>query len=213
MTMRWALYSTFAAKYREDQPICASSPLEPVKSSVIAVLHIQASIFNWTYLRCYSRYVDNSTLVTHYICCQMDCSASGLCYVNCGGPSQIQRKYCIADSFLNIQINVYPLLLVICRHVGARYTPKLLPHRARILLYALCQLWSQSHPIYLQFFLCRLQYSIERISAAIGGLSTNLWALYSTYTPITGHICPFALCQLWSLSNTVQLQICIFRLK
>jgi hypothetical protein len=43
------------------------------------------------------------------------------------------------------------------------------------------QIWSQSSPILFQFFIRMLQHTIERISAAIAGLSTNRCALYSTF--------------------------------
>jgi hypothetical protein len=45
--------STFAAKSRAEYPVYAISTLVPVKSNIITVLDIQASIFKRTYLRCY----------------------------------------------------------------------------------------------------------------------------------------------------------------
>jgi hypothetical protein len=45
-TIRHALYSTFAANYSGHQPDFDMSTLVPAKSFVIAVMHIQAAIFN-----------------------------------------------------------------------------------------------------------------------------------------------------------------------
>ena len=50
------------------------------------------------------------------------------------------------------------------------------------ILFVLRQPSALTNPAYLQFWIFGLQYSIERISAAIGDMSTILRALYSPYT-------------------------------
>jgi hypothetical protein len=75
---------------------------------------IQATIFNWTYLRCNWRYLDNSLLVNLQTWCPIQRTSSSLRYVICG-PGHIQCNYSTAYSGFNIQQNVAPLLLEICR--------------------------------------------------------------------------------------------------
>jgi hypothetical protein len=81
-TIHCALCSTFATKYRAEQPVCAMSTLVLVKSSIITFVAIQASIFNCTYLRCYWWRVDKSKLVIRHICWQIQGTSAGLRYVN-----------------------------------------------------------------------------------------------------------------------------------
>jgi DUF971 family protein len=52
--------------------------------NVFTAHHIQASIFNWTYLRCYCRHLDYSMSVLLLDWCQMQCTAPSLRDVNCG---------------------------------------------------------------------------------------------------------------------------------
>lgn len=70
-TIRRALYYTFVAKYRAPAPVCIMSTRVDVKSNVIAVLHIQDSIFHWTFLHCYWWYLDSSGRDMLHICCQI----------------------------------------------------------------------------------------------------------------------------------------------
>jgi hypothetical protein len=87
---------------------------------------IQASIFNWTYLRGYRRYIDNSMCVMLHTWCQTQRTSSSLRYLNCG-PWHIQCIYSSAYSGFNIQMNVSALLLEICRQFNVRYTANLVP--------------------------------------------------------------------------------------
>jgi hypothetical protein len=50
-TNQCALYSTFAVKYRAQLPVYGMPSLVPVKSNIITFLDIQATMFNWMYLR------------------------------------------------------------------------------------------------------------------------------------------------------------------
>jgi hypothetical protein len=93
----------------------------PTIYNVITAQHIQASIFNCSYLRCYSRYLDNSMCVILQTWCQIQRTSSSLRYLNCC-PVHIQCNY------------------------------------------------SSTH--------CWLQYSSERICAAIGGIPTFRCGLY-----------------------------------
>jgi hypothetical protein len=78
------------------------SNLVPAKSNIVTVLVIQASIFNWTYLRCDWWCIDKTKRVILHICCQMQPNSPRLCYVN-SGPSQIKHSYIFCYSGINIQ--------------------------------------------------------------------------------------------------------------
>jgi hypothetical protein len=59
-TIQCALYCKLVAKYSAHPPVFAVWTVVPDIYNVIIAPHIQASIFNWTYLRCYPRYFYNS---------------------------------------------------------------------------------------------------------------------------------------------------------
>jgi hypothetical protein len=110
--------------------------------------------------------------------------------VNCG-PGHIQCSYSSAYSGLNIQLNISALQLEIIGRVDARYTANLVANTARILRFTLCVLWSRTYTMHLQLHIFRLQYSFERICAAIGDISTihcalhcKLGAKYSAHPPV-----------------------------
>jgi hypothetical protein len=179
-TIQCALYSTFAARCSLNPPDYALSTPVPVKSNIIAVLDIQASILNWKYLRSDWWFIHKSASVIIHIFCQIKGSLCEFRYVK-SGPGKIQYNYNSCYSWYNIQLNVIPSILVMCRQFNARYTPHLLPNKGRILLFSLCQQWSLSNKIYLHFLLFSLQYSIGRISVDIGEMSRIQCALYSTF--------------------------------
>jgi hypothetical protein len=54
-TIQWALYCKLVAKYDAHPPIYAMWTVVPDIYNVITAPHIQASIFDWTYLRYYCR--------------------------------------------------------------------------------------------------------------------------------------------------------------
>jgi hypothetical protein len=139
--------------------------------------HIQSSIFISTYLRCYCRYHINSMRVIMHSWCQIQRTSSSLRYVTCG-PGHIQSIFSTAYLGFNVQLKVAPLLLYISRQFNARYTANLLPNTAHILQFSLCDLWSRTYTMHLQLDIFRLQYSFERIYAAIGNISTIQCSLY-----------------------------------
>jgi hypothetical protein len=71
--------------------------------------------------------------------------------------------------------------LVVNRQIEAYCTSHLLPNTGHNIRFTLWHLWSRSYPIYLHLLIFSLQYSIERISAAIGCLWTNGCVLQSTF--------------------------------
>jgi hypothetical protein len=86
---------------------------------------------------------------------------------------------------------VSALLLQISRQFNSRYTANLVPNAAHILRFTLCVLWSRTYTIHLQLRTFILQYSSERICAAIGNISTiqcslycKLGAKYSAHPPV-----------------------------
>jgi hypothetical protein len=178
------------------------SNLFSVKSNIITFLDIQSSISNWTYLRCYCWCIDKLMRVILHTCCEVQGTAAVLCYVK-SGPGKMQYCYNSSSSGCNIPLNVNPSMLVILLQFNARYTPQLLPNAAQILQITLSQHWSQSNKIYLQLLPFRLQYSIERISSAIGGLLKNRCVLYSTFAANTEHNNRFTLCQICFQSNPI----------
>jgi hypothetical protein len=90
----------------------------------------------------------------------------------------IQSTYSSAYSGHNIQLNVSALLLEISRQFNARYTANIEPNTAYIIQFAQCVLWSREYAMHLQLRIFRLQYSSERICAAIADISRMLRATY-----------------------------------
>jgi hypothetical protein len=149
----------------------------PEICNAITIPHYQASIFSWTYLSCYWRYLHNSMRATLQILCQIQSPTSGLRYVNCG-PGHIQYIYSSAHSDFNIHLNVSALLLEIPRQFNARYTANLLPNTAHSLQFMLCDLCSRPYKKYVHLRIFRPKYSTVGSSPAIGGISTTQCALY-----------------------------------
>jgi hypothetical protein len=109
--------------------------------------------------------------------CQLQRTSSSFRCVN-GGAARIECIYSSAYSILNIRLNVSALLLEICRYLHACYRANFVPNTEPILRFALCELWSRTYTMYLQLRTFRLQYSSERICAAIVHITTNQCALY-----------------------------------
>jgi hypothetical protein len=128
-TNRCVLYFTFSANYRAQYPVYAMPTLAPVKSNIITVLLMQASTFNWTYLRCDWWFIDKSMRAILHIYCRMQPNSTRLRNVK-SGPTQIQCNYSSSYTGFNIQLNISPTRLVVYRHIYARYTPHLLPNAA-----------------------------------------------------------------------------------
>jgi hypothetical protein len=153
------------------------STVVPDIYNVITVRYIQASIFNWTNLRCCWRYHDNSMCVIVQTWSQIQRTSTTLRYVNCG-PGHIQCSTSCAYSVFSIQLNVSALLLEISRQFYARYSANLEPNTAHIYHFTLCELWSRTYTMKWQLRIFRLQYSTERICAPIGDIPTIQCALY-----------------------------------
>jgi hypothetical protein len=200
-TIQCALYCKLGAKYSAQHPVYAIWTVVPDTYNVLTASHIQDSIFSWTYLRRYCRYINNSMCVilqtlcqiqrttcrlrcvysgpNHiqcnysstystdsifswtYLCwywryvdnsmcaimqtwCQIQRTSSSLLYLICG-PGHIQCNYSSAYLGFNIQVKVAPLLLEASRQCNARYTANLVPNTAHILQLTLSELWSRSY--------------------------------------------------------------------
>jgi hypothetical protein len=189
-TIQCALYGTHGAKHSAHPPVYAIWTVVPDIYDVITAPHIQASIFNWIYLRCYWRYADIWMRVTLQIWCHIKRTTTSLRYVNCG-PDDIECNYSSVYSGYNIQLIVSPLLLDICRQLNARYTANFVPNTAHIVQFTVCELSSRTHTMHLELRILRLQYSTERICAAIRDISTVQRALcckhrakYSVHPPV-----------------------------
>jgi hypothetical protein len=148
-TIQCSLYCKLGAKYSAHPPVHAMWTMVPDIYNAFTTPYIQTSIFIWTYLRCYWKYLDNSMRVILQTCCQIQRTSSSLCYVNCG-PGHIQSTYSSAYLVLNIQQSAAPMLLEVSRQFNARYTVNLLPNTAHILQFMLCELWSRPYTKHLQ---------------------------------------------------------------
>jgi hypothetical protein len=190
LTIQCSLYCKHWAKYSAYPPVYAMWTVVPDIYNAFTAPHIQTSMFIWTYLRCYWKYLDNSMLVLLQTWCQIQRTSSGLRYVNYG-PGHTQCIYNSIYSDFNIHLNVSALLLYISRQFNACYTANLVPNTAHILRFTLCVLWCRTYTINLQLRTLRLQYSSERICAVIGNISTiqcllycKLGAKYSAHPPV-----------------------------
>jgi hypothetical protein len=108
--------------------------------------------------------------------CRIQRTTANLRNVYCG-PVHIQSIYSSAYSGHSIQLNVSALLLEMWRQFNVRYTANLVPNTAHIPQFTLCEPWFRSYTMLLELRIFRVQYSSERICAAIGGISTIEWAL------------------------------------
>jgi hypothetical protein len=157
---------------------------------VLTAPHIYASIFSCRQLTCYWCYLDNSMRLILHSWCQIQRTSSSLRYVTCG-PGNMQCNYSYVYSGFNVQVNVSALLLETSRQFNERYTANLVPNTAHILQFTLCELWSRPYTMKWQHHIFSLQYSTERIRAAIGNISTiqcslycKLGAKYSAHPPV-----------------------------
>jgi hypothetical protein len=184
------LYCKFCAKYRAHPPVCAIWTVVPDIYNAFTAPHIQTSMFIWTCLRCYWRYLDNSIVVILQTWCQIQRTSSGLRYVNYG-PGHIQCIYSSIYSDFKIHLNVSALLLYISGQFNARHTANLVTIASHIHQLSLYEQWSRTHTKYLQLRIFRLQYSavcncalIRDISTILCALYCKLWAKYSAYPPV-----------------------------
>jgi hypothetical protein len=170
--------------------VCAIWTGVPDIYNAFTAPHIQSWIFVWTCLRCCLRYTDICMRVILQTWCQIERTSSDLRYVNYG-PGHIQSIYSSAYWVFNVHLKESALILEISPQFNSRYTAKLVPNIAHILRFTLCELWSRTYTIHLQLRTFRLQYSSERICAAIGNIPTiqcslycKLTAKYSAHPPV-----------------------------
>jgi hypothetical protein len=130
-SVQCALYCNLGAKYSADPPDYAMWTVFPATYNVFTAPYIQDSIFNWTQLCCYWRYLDSAMRVTLQSFCQIQRTTSSLLYLNCS-LRHIQWNYSSAYSGFNIQLNVSALILEICRQFSAPYTANFVPNTAHI---------------------------------------------------------------------------------
>jgi hypothetical protein len=142
-TFRCALYCKFGDKYSAHPPVHAMWTVITAIYNVFTAPHIQASIINWTSLRCYWRFVDNSMLLILQSWCQIQRTSFRIRCLNCC-PGHMQCNYNSAYSGFNIQLIVSALLLVTRRHFDAHYTANWVPNIAHVLQFTLCELWSRT---------------------------------------------------------------------
>jgi hypothetical protein len=100
--------------------------------NVNTVPHILASNFNCAYLRWYWGCVNNSVSLILLTWCQIQRTTSSLRNVDCC-PSHTHFNYRSTYWGYNIQQNVAPLLLEICRQFNRRYAANMVPNTAHIL--------------------------------------------------------------------------------
>jgi hypothetical protein len=70
-TIQCSLCCKFGANYRAHTPVYAMWTVVPATFNIFTAPHIQSSIFNWTYLRCYFRYLDKTMSVIMQIWCHI----------------------------------------------------------------------------------------------------------------------------------------------
>jgi hypothetical protein len=175
-TIQYASYCKLDEKYKRTSPVYAVWTVDPDMYNVFTAPHIQAPIFYWTYLRCNSRYHDNSVCVILQTWCQIQRTSPSLRCVNCG-LGYLQSIFCSAYLGLNIQLNVPALLLETSRQVHARYSANLVPYVAHTLPFTQYVLWTRPYTMQLQRRIFRLQYSTESTWGAIGHMPTSVCAL------------------------------------
>jgi hypothetical protein len=147
-----------------------------------------------------------------HTCCPIQRTCSCSHYVN-AGPCQIPCNCSFAYSDLSIQLNVSPLLLVICPQFDARCTPHLLLNTAHIVRFAVCQLWDLSYTALLQLWDSAWNIQLNA-SQFLCQIPRQFNARYTPYLlPNAEHSCPFSPSQFCVLSNPAYLQFCIFMLK
>jgi hypothetical protein len=166
------------------------------------VPHIQASIFNWTYLHSYLRYVDNSASVILKTWCRY--SAHSSAYAVWTVVSDIYSVNTIPHILASIFNWTY-----LCRYWGHADICM------RVKLQTLCQI--QRTPSSSRYVYCgsgHIQcnyssaYSVLNILLNVTALLFQISRLFNArYTanmlPNTAHILQITLCELWSRPHTV----------
>jgi hypothetical protein len=115
------------SNYSAHPPVYAIWTVVPELYNVLTIPHIQAPIFNWTYLRCHWTYIENSMRLIQQALCQIQRISFRLRYVKCG-PGHIQCNFRSTHSGFNIQMNVSTLILEICRQFIASCSTIFVPN-------------------------------------------------------------------------------------
>jgi hypothetical protein len=147
-TIQCVLYCKLGAKYSAHPPVYAMCTVVPDIYNKFTAPHIETSIFIWTYLRCYWKYLDNSMLLILQTWCQIQRTSSSLRYLTCG-PGYIQWNDNTAYSDFNVHLIVSGLLLEISGQFNSRYNANLVPNTTHILQFTLCDLWSRTYAMQL----------------------------------------------------------------
>ena len=164
-TIGCMLYSTFAAKYSTHQTVCTFSRLDSVKSSVTAVLDINAYIFESRYLRLFCGNVGHTMRLIFHIWCQI--SRFVLCQLwTLQNLAELQflllmLKYC----FQSLSACFAHTSTIRCA-LYSTFATVTLP----ISLFEICQLWSLPKPAKMQFCIFRNKYSDQRDYISIAGM-------------------------------------------
>jgi hypothetical protein len=131
-TIQWALYRKLGDNYSAQPPAFAIWTVVPDMYNVVTSPHIKVSVWNWKYLLCYWRYLDNSMRAILQTLCQIQRTSARLRYENCG-PGHEQCSYISAYSGFNSQLNESRSLLEICREFNAPYTANMVPNTTQII--------------------------------------------------------------------------------
>jgi hypothetical protein len=143
-TFGCALYCYMGAEYSEPPLVYAMCTVVPDIYKAFTPPHIQATIFNWTYLRCYWRYHDNSVCVILQTWCQIQRTSSSLRYIWTVVPD-IYKVFTAPHIQATIFLNVPALLLETSRQINVRYNANLVPYVAHTLSFTQCELWSRPY--------------------------------------------------------------------
>jgi hypothetical protein len=184
------LYCKFCAKYRAHPPVCAIWTVVPDIYYAFTAPHIQTSMFIWTYLRCYWRYLDNSLVVY----CKLGAKYSAHPPV-CAMWTVVPDIYnAFTAPYIQTSIFIWKNLPCYCTYLGKSM---------RVILHSWCQIQRTSSS--LRYATCgpghiqsiiphhifRLQYSAVGICAAIVHITTiqfplycKLVAKYSAHPPV-----------------------------
>jgi hypothetical protein len=146
--------------------------------------------------------------------CQIQHTSSSLRYENCS-PGHIQCNYCSAYSGFNIQQNVAPLLLEICRQFTERYTANLVPVPIQRITSSLRNVNCGPGHIKCTYSSIYSGFNIQL------NVSALLWEIYRQFNvrytanivPNTAHILQTTPSELWSRTYTMELYFCIFKLQ
>jgi hypothetical protein len=140
------LHCKLCAKYSAQPPEYAMCTVVPAIYIAITAQHIQDSIYSWTYLRRYWRYIDSSMCVILQPWCQIQGTSCSLRHLECGS-GHIQCNYSPTYAGFNIQLNISPPLMEIYRQFNVRYTANMVPNAAHILQFSLSVLSSRTYTI------------------------------------------------------------------